>query len=168
MTSSSTSHGVSLPSAFADRGACYLRVCLARHVPLSGFPTLSAFFFSPNLPGFFHPGTLLGFALQSFPFRKSGKASRRPLPSCHSCSALSMASRAVCLPDPSGETTWHVGFRAFFPSGVRSHRSGGLAGPAVGALLGFLLFRVFISMTQPPFGGAPLLWFPGSSQPPCA
>lgn len=122
------------------------RVCLARHVPLSGFPTLSAVFFSPNLPGFFHPGTLLGFSLQSFPFRKSGKASRRPLPSCHSCSALSMANRVVSLPDPSGETTGHVGFRAFFPSGVRSRESRGLARPVVGALLGFLLFRVCPSL----------------------
>jgi arginyl-tRNA--protein-N-Asp/Glu arginylyltransferase len=37
----------------------------------------------------------LGFSLQSFPFRKSGNTSRRPLPSCHSCLALSMASCAV-------------------------------------------------------------------------
>jgi len=36
-----------------------------------GLVTSSAVYSSRHLPGFFHPGTLMGFALQSFPFRKS-------------------------------------------------------------------------------------------------
>jgi hypothetical protein len=140
--------GVYLPSAYAEWGALLTRVCLTRYVPLSGFFTLSAVFFSPNLPGFFHPGTLLGFSLQSLPFRKSGSASRRPLPSCHSYLAPSMAGGVVSWPDPSGKETRYVGFRAFFPLGVRSRGSGGLAKTVVGALLGFFLSRVLsLSMT---------------------
>jgi hypothetical protein len=58
------SPGVLSPSAFAAPEARSPRVCLARHLPSSGFPSLLTACFLRSLPGFFHPGTLLGFSLQ--------------------------------------------------------------------------------------------------------
>jgi hypothetical protein len=66
----------------SERRARLTRVYLARHVPLSGFLTLSTVFFSSLLPGLFHPGTLLGFSLQSFPFQEIGCSFQSPIPSC--------------------------------------------------------------------------------------
>jgi hypothetical protein len=93
----SASPGVLVPTAFYGTGSPYN----------SGLPhpthsalrvsTLPAVFVSPILPGLFHPGTLLGFSLQSLPFQKSRRASRRPLPSCRYRPASSAVDADLAL-----------------------------------------------------------------------
>lgn len=141
----SASPGVYLPSAYAEWGAHLTRVCLTRYVPLTGFFTLSAVFFSPNLPGFFHPGTLLGFSLQSLPFRKSGNASSAPttlLPfspcAIHGWNASLYPARA--RRNRASRLQGFVPFRSPFS------RAWGLAKPVVGALLGFCPLQGFVTL----------------------
>jgi hypothetical protein len=52
--------GLRSPSALAAREARYPRVCLTRHLPAPGFPTLLPVCFFPNLPALFHAGNALG------------------------------------------------------------------------------------------------------------
>jgi len=93
----SASHGVLFPSAYAARGVRCTRVYLTRHVPLSRFRTSSAASSSPRLPGLFHPGTLLGFPLQSFSPSEELYASRRLSPPAVLPRPLSMARCASAL-----------------------------------------------------------------------
>lgn len=57
------------------RGVRFTWAYLTQQVPLSRFRTSAAVYSSLRLSGLFHPETLLGFALQSLPFR----VSRTPL-----------------------------------------------------------------------------------------
>lgn len=74
--------GVLIPTALYRTGSPYNSGLPRPTLSAPRVSTLSAVFVSPILPGLFHPGALLGFSLQSLPFQKSRRASRRPLPSC--------------------------------------------------------------------------------------
>lgn len=131
-----------------SREARFTWVCLTQHVPLSGFFTLSAACFSPTLPGFFHPGTLLGFSLQSLPFRKSRHTSRCPF------ALLLLAPLVDHGPTLEYQLQGLVPFRSPFTRVWR------LAKRVAGALLGFFLFRDFtLPVALHPFGCVPLLGF---------
>jgi hypothetical protein len=54
------SHGIWSPTAHEESEVHSTRVCLARYVPLPGFPTLLGVFSSRNRPVLFHTGNALG------------------------------------------------------------------------------------------------------------
>jgi len=85
-----------------------------------GFAPSQRFASPCSCPGLFHPGTLLGFALQSLPFRESRNASQRPVPSCRSPPRSSPWRRAPVPPGPGPDDSARCGFRGFFSPGVRS------------------------------------------------
>lgn len=62
--SGSDSRGVWSPSAFQELEARFTRVCLARHLPTSGFPALLPVSFFQRRPAVFQAGSALGVFLQ--------------------------------------------------------------------------------------------------------
>lgn len=102
----STSPGVLVPTAFYRTRSPYNPGLPHPALAALRVSTLAAVFVSLILPGLFHPGTLLGFSLQSLPFQKSRRASRRPVPSCRYRFASS-AENAARLPRPVKVTSSH-------------------------------------------------------------
>lgn len=105
-----------------NKGARITRVYQARHDPLTRFRTLSAVCFSLALPGLFHPGTLMGFSLQSVILRRSRSASRRPLPSC--CYPRRHSGMTPTASPPRRERRREASFRVLLPFGARTDERG--------------------------------------------
>jgi hypothetical protein len=73
--------GLRSPSAHAAREARSTRVCLTRHLPASGFPTLLPACFFPNLPALFHAGSAHGVSsLQGVSPSQSLRSLSGPVP----------------------------------------------------------------------------------------
>jgi hypothetical protein len=156
----SASPGVFVPTAFYGTGSPYNSGLTSPDTLRSqGFDPLSGFRL-PVLPGLFHPGTLLGFSLQSLPFQKSRRASRRPLPSCR----YRLASSAVDADlypirrERKDQATRLQGLAPFWSPFSRAWR---LASAWGRCSLGLLPLQGFPHPLRcSPFGTAPLLCLP--------
>jgi hypothetical protein len=107
--------------------------------PLSGF-------LLPKPPGFFSPRNALGILPSEPSLPKEREHLSAPSALLPFIPRTIHGWQRASLPDPSDKEAWYVGFRAFFPLGVRSRGSGGLARPVVGALLGFLPLQGLVSL----------------------
>lgn len=129
-----------------ERGACITRVCLARHVPLSGFLPSQRFSSPLTSRVCFTPERSWDSPFRAFPSERAAAPLDAQCPLAVIASRLpwfwrNQANRLQGLP----------------PSRSPFSRARGLAALVVGALLGFLLSRVSLSVTRPPFGAAPLV-----------
>lgn len=134
----SDSPGVWSPSAHPVLEARSTRVCLARHLPTTGFLALLPVSFFQNLPALFHAGALMGFSLQGFSPSQSPSSSRNRSPSWRSL--------RDCRPCGRAQKTFH---RKAPPSRLCSLRGSehllnwGEPIQVAAALLGFPAFREF-------------------------
>jgi len=113
----SASPGVSFPSAFAEQGARCSRGCLPRHVPLTRFLPSQRFSF-PCPPRFISPWNAPGIHPSEPSLPEDGYASRRPSPPAVAATRHPWLGRQSYQ---SGLTdSVRLGYRGFFPSGVRS------------------------------------------------
>lgn len=123
-----------------------------------GLVTFSAVYFSRILPRVFHLRTLMGFTLQSVPFREMLGSSRSRIPSCRYPSPSAVRGRSCLFPGRQDRTSRLQGFdpsRSPFTGARGLAKASGRCSPGFMPLQGFSPgYKV-----RSPFGSVPLLRF---------